>query len=967
MAIWMDMTNSLHAWQGGVVGIVRAELEIAKNMKAENPNVRFCKFDGVRFVEVKDEELAWLWECESLGDGYLRAMGRNQKSGLEENTSVTNLEQLRNMYSGLDNAYRYSDKRIYRLLWGMLLYAHSLPKGVSSIVKGCINLLGIPLKCISRIRSYFWKRKAAAESTKAQQATVEEQVEFSYPFADGDTVFSCGWIYSGKEAGFEKVKQELPNLFLVYLIYDIILIRENTKQYYSVQLSNDFKAYVNWVSMHCDAVFYGGKTAMEDTQEYQKEHFLPVPVGFPVYFGSDIIRTTGVDDSKNLEFAKKAGLKGDFILAVGSLDERKNYATLYRAITILADREPDTCPQLVIVGKGDACKDLLDTMARDPRTKDRIILVAPTDEQLDWLYRKAKFAVLASTWEGWSLTLPEALQYNKLIIAADVKPLREAGQPFAVFADTFDPFDWADKISHYIHYPDEIEAVENKLRNEYQCITWKDCGMQIAHLLSGLDAEKKIDHSSTLYMDITLTLSTALWGGNITGILRSELMLAKYLYRKHPTLKFFAINDIWGYMPIDVSILAEILTGENLDADFKQCRGRFTQVIPKINSSASNQQEDEKLKCKQDAYWFLTSVFPVEKQKQMIEYGKKKKREMIQKRSNTTEQVEVSSESALASEIYKVPFKEGDVVFTAGTGSGEDTHKKLLATKEKIGYRYCPIIYDYTPILLPQVHQLATIEHYVPFLDFTSRMADFIFYGGETAQHDGIAYQKENDLPIPPSCAIKFGSNIKAKADEDDISEADQEKEELAVLKRLGIKGSFVMAVGTMEVRKNHETLYRAYLRMMDMYEDIPQMVFCGHPGWKAKEFLEVMGNDERVKGKIIQLSPTDEELDILYKHCEFTVLASLYEGWSLTLPESYWYGKFCLCCDTPALKETAGDLTEYVHCWDEKKWAERIHYFHTHPAELEKREQRIANEWHPISWDECADVILKKLKEELN
>ena len=32
MAIWMDMTNSMHVWQGGVVGIVRAELEIAKNM-----------------------------------------------------------------------------------------------------------------------------------------------------------------------------------------------------------------------------------------------------------------------------------------------------------------------------------------------------------------------------------------------------------------------------------------------------------------------------------------------------------------------------------------------------------------------------------------------------------------------------------------------------------------------------------------------------------------------------------------------------------------------------------------------------------------------------------------------------------------------------------------------------------------------------------------------------------------------
>lgn len=41
MAIWMDMTNSLQTWKGGVVGIVRAELEIAKNMKRCDPDVRF--------------------------------------------------------------------------------------------------------------------------------------------------------------------------------------------------------------------------------------------------------------------------------------------------------------------------------------------------------------------------------------------------------------------------------------------------------------------------------------------------------------------------------------------------------------------------------------------------------------------------------------------------------------------------------------------------------------------------------------------------------------------------------------------------------------------------------------------------------------------------------------------------------------------------------------------------------------
>ena len=243
-------------------------------------------------------------------------------------------------------------------------------------------------------------------------------------------------------------------------------------------------------------------------------------------------------------------------------------------------------------------------------------------------------------------------------------------------------------------------------------------------------------------------------------------------------------------------------------------------------------------------------------------------------------------------------------------------------------------------------------------------MADFIFYGGETARHDGIAYQEEHKLPVPPSCAIRFGSDIRREDEKDERTEEEKADRVKEIFKYYGIKGPYILAVGTIEMRKNYETLYRAYLRMLENYEDVPQLVIAGHPGWKMQNVVETMDRDERIRGKIIRFSPSDEELDVLYKNCEFTVLASLYEGWSLTLPESYWYGKFCLCCDTPALKETAGDLAEYIHGWDEKKWAERMEYYHTHSEELKKREVAIAEHWHPISWEECAGAVLKKLEE---
>ena len=65
MSIWMDLTNTMRVWDGGCVGIVRAELEIAKNLKKENPEIRFCVSEEIGFSEIKSEELEWLWKSDN--------------------------------------------------------------------------------------------------------------------------------------------------------------------------------------------------------------------------------------------------------------------------------------------------------------------------------------------------------------------------------------------------------------------------------------------------------------------------------------------------------------------------------------------------------------------------------------------------------------------------------------------------------------------------------------------------------------------------------------------------------------------------------------------------------------------------------------------------------------------------------------------------------------------------------------
>ena len=90
----------------------------------------------------------------------------------------------------------------------------------------------------------------------------------------------------------------------------------------------------------------------------------------------------------------------------------------------------------------------------------------------------------------------------------------------------------------------------------------------------------------------------------------------------------------------------------------------------------------------------------------------------------------------------------------------------------------------------------------------------------------------------------------------------------------------FILCVGTIEIRKNHQMLLAAWDRLADELGDrLPPLVVAGRRGWKADEALRRL--DEFFDpGKVMFVeSPSDEELRWLYAACLFTVFPSRYRG----------------------------------------------------------------------------------------
>lgn len=128
------------------------------------------------------------------------------------------------------------------------------------------------------------------------------------------------------------------------------------------------------------------------------------------------------------------------------------------------------------------------------------------------------------------------------------------------------------------------------------------------------------------------------------------------------------------------------------------------------------------------------------------------------------------------------------------------------------------------------------------------------------------------------------------------------------------VASPFVLCVGTIEARKNVWRIALAWKALLDQgYVDLPKLVFAGRRGWLRQDFEDLLAATGNIYGYVRVIDgPSDEELDMLYSHCQFSIMASLYEGWGLPVGEALAYGKTAVVANNSSLPEVGEDLVEY-------------------------------------------------------
>ena len=148
-----------------------------------------------------------------------------------------------------------------------------------------------------------------------------------------------------------------------------------------------------------------------------------------VYQGCDpifSIRSTG----KELEIIKqKYQLPDEFLLCVGTIEQRKNQLLILKALKHLPKHI-----KLILVGKPTAYKAELTSFADNNKLTDRIIFLENVPFlDLPVIYQLAKIFVYPSRFEGFGIPILEAISSGIPTIGATGSCLEEAGGPDSMY------------------------------------------------------------------------------------------------------------------------------------------------------------------------------------------------------------------------------------------------------------------------------------------------------------------------------------------------------------------------------------------------------------------------------------------------------------------------------------------------------------------------------------------------------
>lgn len=302
------------------------------------------------------------------------------------------------------------------------------------------------------------------------------------------------------------------------------------------------------------------------------------------------------------------------------------------------------------------------------------------------------------------------------------------------------------------------------------------------------------------------------------------------------------------------------------------------------------------------------------------------------------------------------PTGSGDVLVVLGAGWTFPGFFKAVQVMKEDRVSVVVLVYDLIPLMMPGF-PAATVLQFDEYIARIAHLADRVPCISASTRRDFEAHCAGNAWPVPPGAVTRLASGIRR------IETTDGE-----ALPPKAWSRPFVLFVSTVETRKNHLLVLRAWERLVAEYgsDAVPDLVCVGRLGWNVQAFLERYLETSGVGGRVVLLTDgvPDRELQALYRECLFTVYPSLYEGWGLPVGESLEWGKPAVVARNSSLEEVGGDFCVYFADNDLDDLLRALKTYLDDPAALAQAAGRIRDHYTSTSWQDVAEVLMDEIEQ---
>jgi glycosyltransferase involved in cell wall biosynthesis len=302
------------------------------------------------------------------------------------------------------------------------------------------------------------------------------------PFGPDDLIYIGGAFWADRHSIRLYEEASRNGATLVAFIHDVIPLtfpqftNGGTRRFFDRLLRLPLHVITNSAFTKADLV--RAQALVEGAQPFRSLSVVPLAQEFP-----GVARNQNAADAPSRRLAK-LNRAGPFVLSVGTIEIRKNHLPLLSLWSKLTGDLGGRAPKLVVAGKrGWMARRALRALDRAGTGSPYILIEAPTDRELAWLYSKASFTIFTSLVEGWGLPVGESLWFGKPCIASNTTSIPEVGGDLCVYADPHRIESFAAPILRFIEDRSALETSIAKIRSS-PLRTWPQVSADIASVIA---------------------------------------------------------------------------------------------------------------------------------------------------------------------------------------------------------------------------------------------------------------------------------------------------------------------------------------------------------------------------------------------------------------------------------------------------------------------------------------------------